>query len=223
MLPLNPTPSGWGRLAIATVASIFLHCAVLMDSMGVVLLPSAPTQLVGEYFSSMPLTVVLRSAQVFELPSETSENQHSLVGVGKNRSFDQEASGKEPKEPKEQKSVSAREDFLTQDRVSVPAQPLSEINIPWPPGLPVMGVRSAIFTLFIDELGRVTDIVPDGHTLSPVMEEVARNAFLAATFRPALLNGKAVKSIKRIEVEFEFLPMPESVEAPEVVSRKELL
>ncbi|MGB4064499.1 MAG: hypothetical protein WBK19_11805 [Azonexus sp.] len=123
----------------------------------------------------------------------------------------------------ERGGVPAPDEFLTKERLSVSAQPLTDIQIPWPPGLPVMGVKSAVFTIFIDELGIVREVVPDGHTLSPIMEAVARDAFLAAAFRPALLNGRAVKSMKRIEVEFEFLPIQEPPDIPEVVSNKELL
>ncbi|NTV70596.1 MAG: hypothetical protein HGA71_10665 [Azonexaceae bacterium] len=216
----SPAGGGRGRLAVAAVTSILLHCVVLAEWGGVVFL-SIPGW-GGVASRGGGLSVLLEPYHALGLASLSAKGE---AVVSKSAIPDELPQKKSPGEATDAPVLSppASEDYLTRDRISVSAQPVSEINIPWPPGLPVMGVKSAVFTVFIDELGRVRDVVPDGHTLSPVMEEAARKAFLAALFSPALLNGRAVKSIKRIEVEFEFLPHQGDEISPDVVSTKKLL
>jgi len=120
------------------------------------------------------------------------------------------------------KEAFVSDDYLPRAKLSTPARPLRDIRIPWPSFLPTIGIQSAVFTLFIDEFGMVREMVPDGHTLSPVMEDVSRKAFMSSAFLPALVDGRPVKSIQRIEVFFEYLPSPETREASEIVSRTEL-
>lgn len=112
------------------------------------------------------------------------------------------------------------EGYLPRSRLSAPARPLSDIKIPWPPGLPTIGVQSAVFTLFIDELGFVREMVADAHTISPPLEEAARRTFMESRFSPAQVDGRPVKSIQRIEVFFEFLPI--QGDSAVIVNRKGL-
>lgn len=112
--------------------------------------------------------------------------------------------------------------YLPRSALSSPALPLREILIPWPHGLPTMGLRSAVFTLFIDEVGVVQDMVPDGHTLTPMMEEVAKRTFMATPFRPAWSNGRPVKSMMRIEVFFEYSVRPRVEGGAAVIERSVL-
>lgn len=215
----SPAKSGRGRLTVAFTASILVHGFALGYWWGDIWLlpiskwPAATAR--GDR-----LMVLLDSRQVPET-SFVKEGEARVSEI-----LDQSEATQKPsfgEQRGERGAVPVTDEFLTKERLSVSAQPLTDIQIPWPSGLPVMGVKSAVFTIFIDELGIVRDVVPDGHTLSPVMEEVARDAFLAAAFRPALLNGRAVKSMKRIEVEFEFLPIQQPQDVPEVVSNKQLL
>jgi hypothetical protein len=111
-------------------------------------------------------------------------------------------------------------EYLSRAQLSVLPRPLSEIRIPWPAGLPMVGKRSAIFTLFIDQYGLVQDMVPDAHSLFPNMEENVRQVFRESRFSPGMKDGVAVKSILRIEIDFEGeLPEP----SPAVVVRRETL
>lgn len=215
----SPAASGRGRLAVAFAASILVHGFALGYCWGEIwLLPTSkwPAAIArGDH-----LTVFLNSRQVSEI-SFVKKDEAGVSNILEQPEATQKPSLSEQRS--ERGAEPATEEFLPKERLSVSAQPLTNIQIPWPPGLPVMGIKSAVFTIFIDELGIVRDVVPDGHTLSPIMEAVARDAFLAAAFRPALLNGRAVKSMKRIEVEFEFLPIQQPQDVPEVVSKKELL
>lgn len=215
----SPATSGRGRLTVAFAASILVHGFALGYCWeNTWLLPTSKWSVAiarGDH-----LTVFLNSRQVSEI-SFVKEDEAGVSNILEQPEATQKPSLSEQRI--ERGMVPAPEEFLTKESLSVSAQPLTDIQIPWPPGLPVMGVKSAVFTIFIDELGIVRDVVPDGHTLSPIMEAAARDAFLAAAFRPALLNGRAVKSMKRIEVEFEFLPIQQPQDVPEVVSKKELL
>lgn len=215
----SPATSGRGRLAFAVTASILMHGFALADWWGDALLPMT-SKWVATIAHRSHVTVFLGTRHVPEI-SFVKDGEAQVSKIVDQPESPQKQSFSEQRDV--QRAVPAPEEFLTKERLSVSAQPLADIHIPWPPGLPVMGVKSAVFTIFIDEFGIVKDVVPDGHTLSPVMEEVAREAFLAAAFRPALLNGRAVKSMKRIEVEFEFLPIQQPQDVPEVVSSKELL
>lgn len=123
------------------------------------------------------------------------------------------------REPATAPDSSPKAAYLPRSALSSPAQPLREIMIPWPEGLPTMGLRSAVFTLFVDETGVVQDMVPDGHTLTPLMEEVAKRTFMATPFRPAWANGRPVKSMMRIEVFFEYSVRTGASGEAEVVER----
>ncbi|MBU2433731.1 MAG: hypothetical protein KJ716_08835 [Gammaproteobacteria bacterium] len=216
----SPAWGGRGRLLVAVAISILMHGFALGYRWGDVWQQAASKSVVAVVRGG-DLTVILDSRQVPEV-SFLKSREVLVSTILDQQEATRTKSFREPRDD-ERRAVPASGEYLTKEHLSVSAQALSDIHIPWPPGLPVVGVKSAVFTIFIDEVGVVRDVVPDGHTLSPVMEEVARDAFLAATFRPALLNGRAVKSIKRIEVEFEFLPIKQPQDAPEVVGKKELL
>lgn len=94
-------------------------------------------------------------------------------------------------------------EYLPVAKLSVGPTPLGEINLPWPPEEGRLGRFCAVFTLFVDELGVVQNIVADAPTLTPLMEETTKRVFKQARFSPAMLNGFPVKAIQRIEVVFE--------------------
>ena len=115
--------------------------------------------------------------------------------------------------------------YLPRSRLNTPPKPLQDIHIPWPPGLPSVGKNSAIFTVFVDEFGVVRKMVADGPTLMPTMEETVRQVFMNAPFAPGIANGLPVKSMLRIEVEFELDPTATELlpaNSPIIVERKAL-
>jgi hypothetical protein len=106
------------------------------------------------------------------------------------------------------------EGYLPPSRQTVPPKPLQDIRIPWPPGLPTTGRRSAFFTVFIDETGMVREMVVDGPTLTPTMEEETRRVFMNSRFSPGQAGGVPVKSMLRIEVVFELELSPAEEPVP---------
>ncbi len=112
-------------------------------------------------------------------------------------------------------------EYLPRSALSIPPAPLREIVVPWPGELVLSERHVAIFTLHIDELGIVREVIPDAKTSLPMVDEAVRKAFLGASFRPGQIGGRPVRSRVRIEVVFESttpdLPMPAVVDG-----RKEL-
>jgi hypothetical protein len=120
-----------------------------------------------------------------------------------------------------------RPEYLQSSDLSLPPEPVSNIHIDWPSGAASIGTFRGVFTLLIDEQGVVEKAEIDGPTLTPSMEACARKAFLAARFRPGMLDGKSVKSALRVEVEFAYKPHGQvqeegKPEVPVVVERRQL-
>ncbi|KAF1046657.1 energy transducer TonB [Xylophilus sp.] len=116
-------------------------------------------------------------------------------------------------------AAAAPQGYLPRRLLSQPPQPLGPIDIPWPPGAAPVAARTAVLTLYIDEHGTVRHVVADGPTLTPPMEEAARNAFLQARFQPGRRDGQAVRAMVRIEVAFD--PSPDLPPAT-IVERRPL-
>jgi hypothetical protein len=78
------------------------------------------------------------------------------------------------------------------------------VLLQWPSNWPMRRSYTAVLRLYLDEQGRVERVEPDGDAALPEpLFEAAQQAFMAADFSPGLLNGQAVKSWVRIEVNFE--------------------
>jgi hypothetical protein len=98
--------------------------------------------------------------------------------------------------------------YLAPDQLDRRAQAVAAIDLPYPDLAPPGHFRAAL-TLFIEHDGRVSRVrlepdphAPGGGALPPVLEDSARQAFLASLFEPGELGGRAVRSRLRIEVEF---------------------
>ncbi|MGO4392630.1 hypothetical protein AB4Z46_14880 [Variovorax sp. M-6] len=73
---------------------------------------------------------------------------------------------------------------------------------------PSIGVRTGILALYIDEEGRVQEVVGQAPSLPAEYEQAAREAFLAARYSPGRIDGRAVKSRVRVEVKFNGAASP---------------
>lgn len=67
---------------------------------------------------------------------------------------------------------------------------------------PPVGIRKGILALYIDGEGRVRAVLGEDPILPADYEQAAREAFLAARYAPGRINGKAVRSRVRVEVQF---------------------
>jgi hypothetical protein len=98
--------------------------------------------------------------------------------------------------------------YLAPDQLDRRARAVTAIDLPYPELAPP-GHFSATLTLFIEDDGRVSRVrlepdadAADGGSLPPVLEDSARQAFLASPFEPGELGGRAVRSRLRVEVQF---------------------
>lgn len=110
------------------------------------------------------------------------------------------------------------EEYLPRSALSLAPEALDEVLLAYPPEAPP-GRYRGVLTLFIDAEGRVRRVrsepaagAGDSEALPPIFEDAARQAFLAARFRPGERDGRPVKSRIRIAVEFEAQAAPPSVE-----------
>jgi hypothetical protein len=114
--------------------------------------------------------------------------------------------------------------YVPRKALSVAPAPLADITVPWPAGFVPSGRQRAVFSVFIDEGGAVQRMVADGPTLLPGLEAAAREVFMAARFAPGQVDGRAVKSLIRVEVVFDAAtPVAGATSsAPSIVSRQNL-
>lgn len=117
------------------------------------------------------------------------------------------------REPSPQPAVPIVEPAIYVPRALLSVGPVARtpVLLQWPLNWPVRRSYNAILKLYLDEQGRVERVEPDGDAVLPEpLFETARQAFMATDFSPGQLNGQAVKSWMRIEVNFE----SEKVAAP---------
>ena len=97
----------------------------------------------------------------------------------------------------------AQDGYLPPEKLTRRPQALSDVVIPAAEnGAQIGGAQVGVFTLFIDTSGMVRRMVIDGPTLTPGLEALVRQAFMAARFSPGEVAGRPVKSMLRIEVDF---------------------
>lgn len=78
------------------------------------------------------------------------------------------------------------------------------VLLDWPANWLTRGSYRGVLKLYLDEQGRVERVEPDEDMALPgPLFETAREAFMAASFSPGELNGQAVKTVMRVEVEFD--------------------
>lgn len=96
--------------------------------------------------------------------------------------------------------------YLPRRALSAPPLPQGIIDIAFPPGLSTPGQHEVTLAIYIDENGHVREVEPLGQGFRQDLFEAARQAFLAARFRPGEVNGRAVKSFIRVTVASEESP-----------------
>jgi hypothetical protein len=102
----------------------------------------------------------------------------------------------------------AQDGYLPPEKLTLRPQALSDVVIPpTEDGAQIGGSQAGVFTLFIDTTGAVRRMVIDGPTLTPGLEVLVRQAFMAARFSPGEVAGRPVKSLLRIEVDFGAPPV----------------
>jgi outer membrane biosynthesis protein TonB len=94
-------------------------------------------------------------------------------------------------------------DYVPREFLSLAPKPLTNLEIPFPESVAGEFNIKAQLTLFIDESGYVQRVRVDGPALPPLLEEAAVNVFRQARFSPGQVGTQVVRSMIRIEVNFE--------------------
>jgi len=76
------------------------------------------------------------------------------------------------------------------------------------PALALAPTGRVVLRLYIDEAGKVDDVVVESADANGAFAEAAREAFAAARFTPGVKDGVAVRSRVRVEVLFGLPPPP---------------
>lgn len=91
--------------------------------------------------------------------------------------------------------------YLPRGALSQGPSVIGWVDVPFP-DTAAPGHYRAELTLFIDEQGTVRRVRVDRGDAPALLQDAARQAFLNARFQPGEIDGRAVKSRLRIEVEF---------------------
>ena len=106
-------------------------------------------------------------------------------------------------QPKARQERFGQFDYVPREFLSLAPVPLSNIEIPFPESVAGEFNIKAQLTLFIDESGYVQRVRVDGPALPPLLEEAAVNVFRQARFALGQVGTQVVRSMIRIEVNFE--------------------
>lgn len=102
--------------------------------------------------------------------------------------------------------------YLPRSLLSVSPVLVTPVTIPEPSGLEAdrLGARVGVLAIYIDEAGRVREVLPQEPRLPPELEDIVRQTFMAARYTPGERDGRAVRSRIRVEVVFQ----GRAIEAP---------
>ncbi|HEU5294056.1 MAG TPA: hypothetical protein VFU71_04650 [Burkholderiaceae bacterium] len=93
--------------------------------------------------------------------------------------------------------------YVPRAELTVAPQPMSRVAIDYPAFDGEADRYSGEFELFIDDSGAVVRVICATPDLPPILAHAVREAFGAARFTPAEVDGLAVRSRIRIEVTFD--------------------
>jgi TonB family protein len=100
-------------------------------------------------------------------------------------------------------SVADGLDYVPRGLLSVVPVPLAAIDVPFPESAGGWFEATVQLSVFIDEAGVVQRLRVDRSLGGPALESAAIDAFRQARFSPGQVDGRAVRSLIRVEVEFE--------------------
>ena len=104
--------------------------------------------------------------------------------------------------------------YIPRPRLSVPPVLQQAVALVWPDDGLWTGHFSETLTLYIDEQGLVQRVDAEGQGMPDALRDLARQAFLGASFAPGQLNGQQVKSKIRIQVSFDAEPSAKAKGGP---------
>jgi periplasmic protein TonB len=96
------------------------------------------------------------------------------------------------------------EKYYNARELDVRAEPINEVDLIYPQRAYQMRIKGkVILRIFINEHGAIDEVAVLEATPPGVFEEAALTATLALQFKPAIKNGRNVKSQKTIHVDFD--------------------
>jgi protein TonB len=205
---LRPAPAG--RALLALVISIALHAAILLSAPGkpdggVAADPAArisaavpaPLQILFQASDSPADLATASPAESASLP----ENASPALITGSHP-----VTGRDGLLPL---GTAAR--YYLPNELDARPQIRTHINPEYPKAAAEKGITAALtLRIFIDEQGRVENVVAPGKSAADPFVAAAVAAFGAATYTPGIKDGKPVKSLLLIEVSFEALDVADS-------------
>jgi hypothetical protein len=99
------------------------------------------------------------------------------------------------------------DDYIPRPLLSVGPAATVPVLIDTPIGNFGVARQMGILSLFIDEEGAVQHVAGSEPLLPALLEQAAREAFMAARFTPGEVDGRPVKSRIRVEVVFDNTPL----------------
>lgn len=205
-----PCPAPAGRALLALAVSIALHALILLSAPGkpdggvaadpTMNLPAAAPSPLQIMFQANGTTRDLTAAMTAEsaLPPETATpaavtGSHPVAGHD----------GLLP--------LGAAARYYLPNELDARPQIRSRINPVYPKAAAEQGVTAALtLRVFIDEQGRVENVVVPGKSAADPFAAAVIAAFNAATYTPGIKDGVPVKSLLLIEVNFETLDVADT-------------
>lgn len=102
-------------------------------------------------------------------------------------------------------SVAALDGYVPRRWLTVAPQPTAPVVLPFPSAFNDKARYTVVLNLYIEADGRVGRVEFEGVPLPAVLERAARITFESAHFTPGQVNGRIVKSLIRVEVDFDNL------------------
>lgn len=95
--------------------------------------------------------------------------------------------------------------YVPRPWLTMAPQPQAPILLPFPPEFQDRARYTARLSLYIEADGQVGRVEFEGAPLPRVLARAARQAFAHARFTPGEVNGRIVKSLIKVEVDFDNL------------------
>jgi protein TonB len=199
-------------LAASVVAAVLLHCAVL--ALAVLEAQSAPARL-----QPRELSQAQPSLQVRAVPAAWPSAQGAEDPAGSAPRLVWPARSAVPEPVRSAPTLAPLPDlpqalltpepfYLPRDLLSVGPAPQETVLLAWPAQSPLRGSFRGVLRLFINDEGQVRRVEAADAELPEPLFEAARQAFMAVRFSPGELDGRAVRSLIRVEVSFESESLP---------------
>lgn len=206
--PTLPTTGKRGRLVLAVAVSCLLHAAILSVTFG------ENNQQVRQFFLSTGTAPQVMSAKLLEAADNRKtiplHNLSFASSIGSPQASAEKPAEKQAMPPVETAGILPLSGpvYYTSDQLTKrpTAVEVPELDTPATKQFIVSG--KMILQLWIDERGKVVEVVVEESNLPEVFAETARNTFGHSRFTPGERDGVAVRSLMRIEVSYDDMRLP---------------